>query len=100
MKNKIVYVCLGMLLYSSALITGCSDDDKNNIITPLPVDSLDFRLKESINYTNIANGTYYNYFSKYGLLKNSIFYNDIMLTTISDPDGIGTFDISQETVIS
>jgi len=57
-------------------------------------------MKESINYSNVANGTYYNYFSKYGLLMSSTFYNDIMLTTISNPDGIGTFDINQETVIT
>lgn len=42
MKNKTVFVYLGMILLSSALMISCSDDE---IVTPVsvPVDSSDFR---------------------------------------------------------
>ncbi|HMS33310.1 MAG TPA: hypothetical protein PKC91_04415 [Ignavibacteria bacterium] len=57
-------------------------------------------VKESINYTFFTNGTYYNYFSKYGLLKSSSFFDDVTLSTVTGPDGIGTFDVREETEVT
>lgn len=45
-------------------------------------------------------GTFYDYYSKHGLMKTYSFLNDITHTTVVSPDGDGTFDSTTEAVIT
>lgn len=56
-------------------------------------------MKEQYSYSFFP-GTYYNYYSKNGLMKTYSFINDIAHTTVTSPDGDGTFDSTTETVIT
>jgi len=56
-------------------------------------------MKEQYSYSFFP-GTYYNYYSKNGLMKTYSFINDIAHTTVNNPDGDGTFDSTTETVIT
>jgi len=56
-------------------------------------------MKKQDIYSNFP-GTFYNYYSKYGLIKTYSYVNDITHTTVNNPDGDGTFDLTQESVIT
>lgn len=56
-------------------------------------------MKEQDTYSFFS-GTFYNYYSKNGLMKTYTFINDIAHTTVTSPDGDGTFDSTLETVIT
>ncbi len=56
-------------------------------------------MKEQNSYSYFL-GTFYNYYSKYGLMKTYSFINDIDHTTVNSPDGDGTFDSKTEAVIT
>lgn len=54
-------------------------------------------MKESVNYSYSPTGIFYNYYSKYGLLKSYSFLDDINLAS---PGGDATVDLTGETVIT
>lgn len=52
-----------------------------------------------LSYLQSTDRVYY-YYSKFGLMKGYLSFNDLTVTTVTSPDGIGTIDQTTETVVS
>lgn len=53
------------------------------------------------SYTfNYLNDPIYCYYSKSGMMKRSWIQNDVVFSTITHPNGIGTIDLDDETIVS
>ena len=85
----------------SFTITGITTQKKylgfENVVTPYGIISC---MKESVVYSYSPSWIFYNYYSKYGLIKSYYTLNDIVHTTIYSPDGDGTYDLTQETIVT
>ncbi|MDQ3020165.1 MAG: hypothetical protein M3R36_06315 [Bacteroidota bacterium] len=68
-----------------------------NIIGPLGTISC---MKENVVYSYAPSWLNNYFYSKYGLIKTYTFINDLVHTSITNPDGDGTFDITEETIVT
>lgn len=68
-----------------------------NVIVPAGTVSC---VKKSTVYSVSLSGINYDYYSKSGLMKSYTFFNDIVVTNIANPDGIGTYDLTGETIVT
>jgi len=53
-------------------------------------------IKLQKTYSYFTNATLYDFYSKYGLMKRTTLYDDILMTTPEFPEGIGTADMYSE----
>lgn len=58
------------------------------------------KLSSTILIHNTSIFDFFDYYSKYGLMKSYSFQDDITVSTVTNPDGIGTIDATDETVVS
>jgi len=68
-----------------------------NVIVPAGTISC---MKEIVTYSYSPTGIYYNYYSKFGLMKTYFLLNNFSVSTPTNPDGIGTVDLTQEVVVT
>jgi hypothetical protein len=57
-------------------------------------------MKVEKTYLTVPTAVYADYYSKYGIIKKTIFMNDVLLTTPEFPEGIGTGDLNIELVVN
>jgi len=57
-------------------------------------------MKVNVVYIYLPTATTYNFYSKFGLIKSDFIYNDIVFTNIINPDGAGTFDLTNENIVT
>ena len=96
LKIKFAIIYFGLLIFSSAILISCSEDNINNVITPVPVDSSDFRYPFSDgcmwNYTittsasDIRPDSIRHYFDAYPLIMSgtaSILYDTVINSVVT-----------------
>ena len=57
-------------------------------------------MKTKTTYSYFTESPYYDYYCKYGLLKRTVTFNDIVITNEWFPEGIGTADLSYITTVN
>ncbi len=57
-------------------------------------------MKESFIYSHSPSWVFYNYYSKFGLIKAYSSIDDLVFSTVTQPTGIGTIDWKQETAVT
>lgn len=56
-------------------------------------------MKTTTAYSYLPNNPVINYYSKYGLMKRTWYQDDIVFSTMKNPDGIGTIDTNDDSEI-
>jgi len=67
-----------------------------NITVPAGIISC---MKVRTTYSSIPDYPFYNYYSKFGLMKRTWYLNDIIFSTVTNPDGIGIIDLNDDSEI-